>query len=127
MNAECQILLEKSKENMEAAIDLAASEKFNAAANRLYYSLFQAVKAYGVIKSKMRMDESARVHNTASGIAHELTKGNSKFEDLFEDALNLRKKSDYQPLKVLKGELDLTFRNNASDLRNEIERLAKSA
>lgn len=127
MKNDCQILLVKSKENMEAAIDLAASEKFNAAANRLYYSLFQAVKVYAVIKGGMRMDESERVHNTASRIAHELTKNNSRFENVFEDALILRKKSDYQPLMVSKGELDLTFRKTVSDLRDEIERLAKSA
>ena len=127
MNADCQALIDKSHENMDAAMDLAESKKFNAAANRLYYSLFQVAKAYAVAKNKMKMTDSKDVHNKANELVCELLKDDGRFDDVFEDALTMRKKSDYMASKVTESELNITFRGHASDLRDELEKRAKSA
>ena len=127
MKPGCDILLKKSKENMSVAAELAEGQRFNAAANRLYYSLFQVAKAYAVSKNKMKMDAHVEVHRVARTVVHELVKDEGRFEDVFEDALALRKKSDYTPVDVTANELDLNFRNKASDLRSHLERLAMSA
>lgn len=127
MKPGCDILINKSKENMLVADELVERQSFNAAANRLYYSLFQVAKAYAVSKNKMKMDAHVEVHRVARTVVHELVKDEGRFEDVFEDALALRKKSDYTPVDVTANDLDLNFRNKASDLRDCLERLAMSA
>lgn len=127
MKPGCDILINKSKENMSVAAELVERRRFNAAANRLYYSLFQVAKAYAVSKNKMQMDAQVEVHRVARSVVHELVKDEGRFEDVFDDALALRKKSDYTPTDVTANELDLNFRNKASDLRSHLERLAMSA
>lgn len=123
----CAELLEKSKDNMDVAIGLVANKKFNAAANRLYYSLFQVAKAYAVSKGKMSISEDKDVHRKICEIVTRLVEDEGRFEDIYEDALMLRKKADYTPSDVTGSELDITFRTKASDLRDELQRFAESA
>jgi len=123
----CEQLIEKSRENMDVANVLAGNRQFDAAANRLYYSLFQVVKAYAVNKGKMTIDEKDGVHQKANNIVVALVKDEGRFDDVFEDALVMRKKADYTPNTVTASEIDTNFRTRASDLRNHLEQIAESA
>ena len=48
--------LDKAKENYEAAVNAYKGEKYNAAANRLYYALFQACRGE-IIKKGMKLKD----------------------------------------------------------------------
>ena len=124
MKSESESLLAKSKENFELALDLKDDEKYNAAANRFYYSIFQALKAYAVEKGKMRIEERERVHTTAKQIAKDEDKS---YRDIMEDAYELRTKADYLSENVERYELTQDFQNKAQSMRDHFERLARSA
>lgn len=117
-------MLCKSKANFDLALDLKENGKFNAAANRFYYSVFQAVKAYAVLKGKMGMDDRNDVHATASEIVKNTEK---KYHRTIRDACNLRIKSDYLKEDVGKNELDLNFVSQMQSMRDCFESLTKSA
>lgn len=123
----CAELIKKSKDNMDVAIELADDKKFNAAANRLYYSLFQVAKAYAVAKGEMTIGDGEDVHRKIRNIVTNLVEAEGRFEDVYEDALALRKKADYTPNDVTGNDFDVNFRTRASDLRERLVRFAKSA
>jgi len=127
MKPGCEQLIKKSSQNFDTALLLIESDRCNAAANRLYYSLFQVAKACAVSHGKMAMAEGADVHRTARGFVKELLKSESQLYDTFEDALELRKKADYDPEDVTVNDLTTAFRNDAQSLRDRLEKLAKSA
>lgn len=114
-------MLCKSKANFDLALELKENGKFNAAANRFYYSVFQAVKAYAVLKGKMGMDDRNDVHATASEIVKNTEK---QYHRTIRDACNLRIKSDYLKEDVGKNELDLNFVSQMQSMRNHFETLA---
>lgn len=117
-------LFSKSKENLELALALKEDGKLNAAANRFYYSAFQAVKAYAVEKDKMRMDEDSCVHFKVKQIAKEEDR---KYWDIMEDACRLRVTADYLPEDIQGYELDKKFQNDIQEIHDHFEALAKSA
>jgi uncharacterized protein (UPF0332 family) len=53
---------EKSDEAWEDGLNFLTAGKTNAAANRLYYATFQAIKGHFVSKGKMTVDEENAVH-----------------------------------------------------------------
>ena len=124
MKPESESLLAKSKENFELALDLKDDEKYNAAANRFYYSIFQAVKAYAVEKGKMSVKESAHVHPKAKQIAKD---EDESYFDIMDDAYELRTKADYLAENVEQYELTQDFQNKAQSMREHFESLARSA
>lgn len=120
----CENLLCKSKANFDLALDLKENGKFNAAANRFYYSVFQAVKAYAVSKGEMEMDARNDVHATASAIVKNTER---RYHRTIREACNMRIKSDYLKEDVGKSELDLNFVSQLQSMRDHFETLAKSA
>lgn len=123
MRVGCESLLCKSKENFELALDLKKNGKFDAAANRFYYSVFQAVKAYAVSKGKMRMDESDRVHKKAREIVKD---DGSEYLDTIEEAHDLRTKADYFPEEVHPYELEQHFIAEIQDMRDRFDALTRA-
>lgn len=124
MKQACSNLLAKSKENFGIAIDLKDNGKYNAAANRFYYSIFQAVKAYAVEKGKMRVDERNGVHPMAKQIAKDEDK---RYYNLMEDAYEMRTRADYLIEDVDQNELGQDFQRKAQDMRDHFEKLTQSA
>jgi uncharacterized protein (UPF0332 family) len=124
MKQACSKLLAKSKANFGIAIDLKDKGEYNAAANRFYYSIFQAVKAYAVEKGKMRVGERDHVHPKAKQIAKD---EDERYFDLMEDAYEMRTKADYLSEDVEQNELNMDFLSKAQDMRDHFERLAQSA
>lgn len=124
MNPESESLLAKSKENFELALDLKDDEKYNAAANRFYYSIFQAVKAYAIEKGKMSMEGRKEVHSSALRLVRA---ENEDYYETMSEACNLRAKADYLAESIEKNELSLNFINKVQDVRNHFQSLARSA
>ena len=124
MKPESESLFAKSKENFGLALDLKSMGKYNAAANRFYYSIFQAVKAYAVEKGKMSVKESARVHPKAKQIAKD---EDESYFDIMDDAYELRTKADYLAENVEQYELTQDFQTKAQSMRDHFESLARSA
>lgn len=124
MKPESESLFAKSKENFGLALDLKSMGKYNAAANRFYYSIFQAVKAYAVEKGKMSVEESARVHPKAKQIAKD---EDESYFDIMDDAYDMRTKADYLAENVELYELTQDFQNKAQSMREHFESLARSA
>ena len=116
----CPVLIEKSDENWELADQLRNDGNYDAAANRLYYSLFQAVKAYAIKFGKMNEDDSVSVHSAAKRIVRE----DNEDHRLFGDAMEMRERSDYQSSHVAASELPIDFVHKAELLRSHYRKLA---
>ncbi len=116
----CPTLIAKSDENWDLANQLRSDGKYDAAANRFYYSLFQAVKAYAIKTGKMKEEDNISVHSVAKGIIRE------DHEDyrLFGDAMEMRERGDYQSDHVAASEFPIDFVHKAELLRNHYRKLA---
>ncbi len=124
MTPGCESLLSKSKENFDLALELKEDGRLNAAANRFYYSAFQAVKAYAIQKGKMRIDEDSGVHTKVKQIAKD---ENGKYRDIMEDAYGFRVTADYLAEDIQAYELNSKFQNDIQEIHDHFETLAKSA
>ncbi len=116
----CPALIEKSDENWDLADQLRNDGKFDAAANRYYYSLFQAVKAYAVKVGKMGEDEIVSVHSAAKRIVRE----DNEDVRVFGDAMEMRERGDYQSDHVAGSEFSTDFIHKADSLRVHYRKLA---
>ena len=115
-------LLQKSKDNWDLSGELRHKQLYDAAANRLYYSLFQAVKAYAVNAGKLRVDDTVSVHETLKRLVRE---EGMDFKT-FGNAMNMRKTADYEPRRVSEFEFDQDFLCKADALRQTFSgRVAK--
>lgn len=124
MSPECKSLLGKSKKNFELALKLKEENNFDAAANRLYYSVFQAVKAYALAIGRMKINDSEKVHATAAAVVRDTDK---RYHRTMREACELRIKADYLCERVSESEMDQHFLNNLQTMRDEFEAMAKSA
>ena len=117
-------MLGKSKENFELALELKEDGRLNAAANRFYYSAFQAVKAYAVSTGKMRIEEDSGVHYKVKQIAKDEDK---KYRDVMEDAYSFRVTADYLAEGIQDYELTTQFQNDIQEIHDHFKALARSA
>ena len=113
-------LIEKSDANWKLADQLRKDGHFDAAANRFYYSLFQAVKAYAIKIGKMKETDRNSVHRTAKRIVCE----ERKDYKVFGDAMEMRERSDYQSDRIAESEFSQNFLNRADSLRLHYRKLA---
>ena len=116
----CPVLIEKSDENWKLADQLRNDGNCDAAANRLYYSLFQAVKAYAIKVGKMNEGDMVSVHSAAKRIVRE----DNEDHRLFGDAMEMRERGDYQSDHVVASEFPLDFVHKAELLRFHYRKLA---
>ena len=100
-------------------MDLHSEGRYNAAANRFYYSIFQVVKVYAIKKGKMKLEDRKGVHR----IAKDLVKSeDKKLGRIYGDAENYRATADYLLEDVSKNDLDSTFINDVQTLRDHYKR-----
>jgi uncharacterized protein (UPF0332 family) len=112
----------KAKENLSVGLDLLDSDKLNAAANRLYYALFQAAVHALESKHGMRPD---KLQAGAKWWKHDMVRDNMRLlRDNAQDKVvykalkDLREEADYKPTTVLKPLLT-GRRQSVVDLVNE--------
>lgn len=107
-------LVEKSGDNWALALRLRDDGRFNAAANRLYYALFQAVKAYAVRTGMASVDEEAGVHGRMKAIVRDEDRRDAR---VFGDAMDLRVKADYSAASASASDFEQAFMFEAENLR----------
>lgn len=114
-------LFTKSKKSWETAEKLWDEGEVNGAANRYYYSVFQAIKADMVQVGEMTVDEQHEVH----GKAGRFLKGqNRTLWEVFDDLRELRATADYLPDPVDASVLE-ELRAGAKKLLGEFHRREK--
>jgi len=101
----------KSNESWESGMACLNDGRINSAANRLYYSVFQAIKGFAVSKGLWSMDDSEAVHAKAREVVSSNVKNG--FRRNFGELHGLRLQADYMPegvdgedLKALLGTAD---------------------
>ena len=115
-------LIEKSDANWELANQLRKDGMLDAAANRFYYSLFQAVKAYAIKIKKMTESDSTGVHSQAL----RLVKEEKEDSVTFRRAMSLRQSADYLYNQTTQSDLCLDFVHKAELLRAHYKKRAAS-
>jgi len=120
-----KIRLQKAKETLQDAKDIADMNKWHAAANRLYYACYYAVSAL-LIKNGY----SPRTHSGTISLLslHFVSKGiiNEKHGKFYGNLFELREKGDYSDWVVVEAEDVLPRLEPAQKFIEEIENLINS-
>ena len=114
--------IERSKESLEEAEILAATEHWNTVANRLYYACFYIASAYLILN-----DFEASTHNgIKTGFNKALIssgKLDKPFGQLYNNLFNIRQDADYRDFKDIKMEKVKPLIEKVEELINRVELL----
>jgi uncharacterized protein (UPF0332 family) len=99
------IFSEKSAQTWEEGNDCLVRGLVNTAANRIYYSVFQAVKGFAIQRRIMTMESSENVHRAVLQIVWADGKG-AYFRRRLNELFGLRVIADYKAESVDKSELE---------------------
>ena len=99
-------MLDKSEENWLAGEQCLNDGRLNAAANRFYYSVFQAVLTYASAKRDYHQTREAKVHTDMGQLVKTVGKKSVYYGRIFVDLRSLRETADYQPDTPLKGKIE---------------------
>ncbi|MCL1940839.1 MAG: HEPN domain-containing protein [Synergistaceae bacterium] len=104
-----KICMEKSEEAFEEAVILSEKDRYNGAANRAYYSIFQAENAL-LLTKKIFGNTHKHVHNS---ISNEFVKSGELPDDIYKrikEIERIRAIGDYSKIKsVTKEEMEETI------------------
>lgn len=95
--------LTRAKESYEDAKILVASERWNAAANRMYYACFYIVSAY-LAKRKINATTHSGLKSTFNKELVKSGKVDQKDGRLFNQLFNMRQEADYEDFHALESE-----------------------
>ena len=90
----------KSEKTWQEGSECLAREHFNSAANRLYYSVFQAVKGFAIKTGKMSEDASDGVHRLALKLVGSQGAQRHYYQGQLNKLYSLRLIADYKPESV---------------------------
>jgi uncharacterized protein (UPF0332 family) len=99
------IFSEKSAQTWEEGNDCLVRGLVNTAANRIYYSVFQAVKGFAIQRKIMTMESSENVHRAVLQIVWADGKG-AYFRRRLNELFGLRVIAHYKAESVDKSELE---------------------
>jgi uncharacterized protein (UPF0332 family) len=124
-NSYIQYRLESSKKTFEAAKILAEKGYWNSAVNRLYYSLFYAVKALFLLnniesKKHSSIKSQFSMHFVKTG------KFDKKYGQLFSELLDWRQKGDYDNIFDYDEESVLPLFDPVNEMLDLIESTIKN-
>jgi uncharacterized protein (UPF0332 family) len=106
---------EKSQATWDAGMKCLEYGLVNAATNRIYYAVFQAIKGFAIFKRYWTLDESDNLHSKAMKIIYDPQVGDKgmPYRRKFSELRGLRVIADYMPenvkeedLKALIGDAD---------------------
>lgn len=86
---------DKSDENWRVGNACLVNGDLNAAANRLYYAVYQAVRGYALAKEKDYRPSDTGDHRKMEKIIRRYGKSPELSGDTFQDLMELRGKADY--------------------------------
>jgi len=96
----------------------------NSAANRIYYSVFQAVKGYAIHRGSWTMETTDRVHTDALKFVEQSGKLGRFYRSKMNELFSLRVLADYYPDTVIKKDLEELLADADSIRRHHISRCA---
>jgi len=99
------IFSEKSTQTWDEGKDCLGRGLVNTAANRIYYSVFQAVKGFAIQRGMMTMESSVNVHRAVLQIVWSDGKG-AYFRRRLNALFGLRVIADYNAESVDQSELE---------------------
>lgn len=111
----------KSEENWAVGNKCLADGKLNAAASRLYYSVFQSVCTW----AKIKMHWSYRGSGAHGDMLGYMKRTNRHFAEAYEDLLDLRTKADYDPETPSSAEITALL-SDAANIRTHYLEKAKN-
>jgi len=85
---------DKSEENWAVGQQCLMDSRLNAAANRLYYAVFQAVFEFAT-KKRNYVSPGHSAHSSMLNIVRNYGKGRTKYGEVFNDLMGLRETADY--------------------------------
>lgn len=137
-NATYGSLLEKSEANWKIGQTLLNESdgtlgdcKSDAAVNRLYYGMYQAVEAYAIVCEGFVYDPNGgSVHSKMRRCVREFfrqqkTSDNVSFAQKFLELKALRAQADYEPSHVAKSKLDTVLLNSCAMIRQKLATAAQ--
>lgn len=119
------IFSEKSAQTWEEGNDCLVRGLVNTAANRIYYSVFQAIKGFAIQSGRWTMDTSDNVHGEALKIVAGQGGRGLFFRRRLNELCGLRIIADYKPETVNQKELE-DLLEDADCIRKHYIRIAGS-
>ena len=107
----------KSSITWEDAVAVMDQLRFNAAANRFYYAVFQAIYSHALDREIISADDEIGLHGKARRIVKSTGHQPRKFTDVFDRLLDLRTRADYKAENVEPEDLDADLIRDADALR----------
>jgi len=117
------IFSEKSAKTWDEGKDCLYRGLVNTAANRIYYSVFQAIKGFAIQRGTMTMDTSDKVHRQALEIVGSGGGQGCFFRRRLNELFGLRVIADYKAENVDSGELE-NLLDDADRIRRYYIRIA---
>lgn len=111
-------LKEKSEENWKMGAQLHCSSKFDAAANRIYYSIFQAAKFFAMAKTDVKDEDQIGHYEVENNITSYTNDPNSY--QVYGKMKKLRTIADYRPYSVCESRFTREFLNEVDSLRKKL-------
>ncbi len=111
---------EKSDEAWEDGVNFLTAGRANAAANRMYYATFQAIKGHFVARGKMAISDKDGVHAKILNLICPANEKNRKlnYRKKINQLFNHRITADYEVESVESGALQLLM-NDVNVIRKE--------
>lgn len=116
---------DKSDNTWNDAVAILDQLRFNAAANRFYYAVFQAVYSHALDRAIISADDEVGLHGKARRIVRSTGHQSRKYTDVFDQLLDLRTRADYCPEDVEPEDLDADLLRDANSLRLYFSKVLK--
>ena len=116
---------DKSEKTWEDASAVLDQLRFNVAANRFYYAVFQAVYSHALDREIISADDEIGLHGKARRIVKSTGHQARKYVEVFDRLLALRTRADYRPEDIEPEEIDDDLLKDANALRLYFSRVLK--
>lgn len=116
---------EKSDNTWEDAVAVMDQLRFNAAANRFYYAVFQAIYSHALDREIISADEEVGLHNKARKLVKSTGHQPRKYVEVFDRLLALRTRADYKPEDIEPEDMDADLIRDADTLRLYFSKVLK--
>ena len=115
----------KSDNTWTDAVSILDQLRFNAAANRFYYAVFQAVYSHALERGIIAAEDDVGLHGKARRIVRSTGYQSRKYTEVFDRLLDLRTRADYRPEDIEPDEIDADLLRDADALRLYFSKVLK--
>lgn len=116
---------EKSAGTWDDAVAVHEQGRLNAAANRFYYAVFQAVYSHALDRELIAADDEKGLHGKARKLVMSTGHQPRKYVGVFDRLLGLRTQADYKAEDIEPEDLDAELIRDADTLRLYFSKVLK--